>query len=116
MNQDLATSPHPPPMPDLDCLLTVALPRALEEELLDLLRQHPALVPGFSVLHGHGMGADVTLATMMERVEGRARRVFVSMAMRSSDVPALVAHLRAAFHAPEVFYWAVPLLAAGRLV
>jgi hypothetical protein len=99
----------------LDCLLTVALPRALEEEFLDLLRQHADLVPGFSVLQGHGLGADATLSTAMERVEGRARRVFVSMVLRQDQMPHLIAHLRAAFRSPEVFYWAVPVLECGRL-
>jgi hypothetical protein len=110
MNHDLNASDVA-----LDCLLTVALPRALEEEFLDLLRQHADLVPGFSVLQGHGLGADATLSTAMERVEGRARRVFVSMVMRQAQVPPLIAHLKAAFHSPEVFYWAVPVLASGRL-
>lgn len=112
MNQDL---PNPVDTPAPDCLLTLALPLALEEEMLDLLRQYPALVPGFSVVPGYGIGADVTLSTMMERVQGRARRVFVSLAMRSPDVPVLIHHLRQALSAPEVFYWSVPLLASGSL-
>jgi hypothetical protein len=98
-----------------DCLLTLALPLALEEEMLDLLRQHPDLVPGFSVVQGHGIGADATLTTMMERVEGRARRVFVSAVMHGRDVAPLVAHLREAFSSPEVFYWVLPLQEFGRL-
>jgi hypothetical protein len=112
MNQDL---PNPVDTQSADCLLTLALPLALEEEMLDLLRQHPGLVPGFSVVHGYGLGADATLTTMMERVQGRARRVFVAMAMRSHDVPVLINHLRQALSAPEVFYWSVPLLASGSL-
>lgn len=99
----------------MDCLLTVALPLALEDEMLDVLRQYPELVPGFSVVHGHGLGAGATFNTLMEQVQGRARRVFVSMVMRRADVPTLLGHLRAAFHAPEVFYWATPLLMSGRL-
>lgn len=116
MNQDQRIAAALASPVDMDCLLTLALPLALEEELLDLLRQHPTLVPGFSVLHGQGLGADATLGTLMERVEGRARRVFVSMALQRTDVPVLIAHLRAVVRSPEVFYWAVPLLACGRLV
>lgn len=112
MNQDL---PNPADAQRPDCLLTLALPLALEEELLDLLRQHADLVPGFSVVHGYGLGADASLTTMMERVEGRARRVFVSAVMHGRDVAPLVAHLREAFRSPEVFYWVVPLLEFGRL-
>lgn len=115
MNQDAHNPSEGLPAPDLRCLLTLALPLALEEEMLDVLRQHRELVPDFSVVHGHGIGSDAPLTTMMERVEGRARRVFVYMAMRSADVPPLVARLRDVFQSPEVFYWAVPLQDCGRL-
>ena len=56
-----------------DCLLTLAVPQALEEEILDLLWAHPEMVPGFTVLHGQGMGAHVALTSSMEQVQiGRA--------------------------------------------
>lgn len=115
MNQVPHTKVEGQLAPESHCLLTLALPLALEEELLDLLRQHRELVPDFSVVHGHGIGSDAPLTTMMERVEGRARRVFIYMAMRRADVPTLVARLREAFQSPEVFYWAVPLQEFGRL-
>lgn len=100
---------------DMDCLLTLALPLALEEEMLDLLRQQQDLVPGFSVTQGHGIGGHAPLTTAMEQVQGRARRVFVHMVMRSSDVTPLVVRLREVLQSPQVFYWAVPLQAFGRL-
>lgn len=106
---------HESPGGALDCLLTVAFPLALEEDLLDVLRQQHALVPGFSVVHGQGLGHDAPLTTMMERVEGRARRGFVSMVMRRDDVSLLMGQLRKEFPSPEVFYWVVPLLEFGRL-
>lgn len=101
--------------PGRSCQLTIAFPLALEEEMLDLLREHKALVPWFSVVHGHGIGVDVPLTTMMERVEGRARRVLVYVVMRSEDVAPLLAELRAVLKSPQVFYWVVPLQAFGRL-
>lgn len=102
-------------IPKVDCLFTLVLPRALEEELLDLLRQQSDLVPGFSVLHGEGVGQQAPLTTAMEQVQGRARRVFVQIAMRSEHVAPLVERLRAAMRAPQVSYWVVPLQAFGRL-
>lgn len=102
-------------MPMVDCLFTLVLPRALEEELLDLLRQQSDLVPGFSVLHGDGIGSQAPLTTTMEQVQGRARRVFIQIAMRSDDVALLVARLREAMRAPQVSYWVVPLQTFGRL-
>jgi len=116
MNQDINTPAGGFQIADMDCLLTLAMPLALEEEMLDLLRQHQDLVPGFSVIQGHGIGVHAPLTTAMEQVQGRARRVFVHMAMRSSDVAPLVARLREVLQSPLVFYWAVPLQAFGRLV
>lgn len=108
-------SPDHAETPAMDCLLTLALPSALEEELLDLLRAQNDLVSGFTVLHGYGLGANITLSTVMERVEGRARRVQVQVLMRAQDVAPLIARLRAALQAPHVFYWVVPLQDWGRL-
>lgn len=115
MTQDPNLSADNPWAAGMDCLLTLALPLALEEEMLDLLRQQQDLVPGFSVTQGHGIGGHAPLTTAMEQVQGRARRVFVHMAMRSGDVAPLVARLREVLQSPQVFYWAVPLQAFGRL-
>lgn len=116
MTQDPNLSAENPWATGMDCLLTLALPLALEEEMLDLLRQQQDLVPGFSVTQGHGIGGHAPLTTAMEQVQGRARRVFVHMVMRSDDVAPLVARLREVLQSPQVFYWAVPLQAFGRLV
>ncbi|MBU0588112.1 MAG: DUF3240 family protein [Gammaproteobacteria bacterium] len=115
MNQDTVTPFNACAEAGQSCQLMIAFPLALEEEMLDLLREHKALVPGFSVVHGQGLGGDVPLTTMMERVEGRARRVLVYVVMRSEDVGPLLAKLRAVLKAPQVFYWAVPLQAFGSL-
>ena len=98
-----------------DCLLTLAVPAALEEDVLDLLRTLPHMAPGFTLVAAQGMGAHIHLASSMEQVQGRARRVFIQIAMRSDDVAPLVERLRTAMQAPQVSYWAVPLQAFGRL-
>jgi len=102
------------PADGMNCLLTLALPLALEEEVLDLLRKHHDLVPGFSVVLGQGIGSGASLASAMEQVQGRARRVLVYAVMRDTDVATLVQRLGATLQSPSVFYWAVPLLASGR--
>lgn len=99
----------------MNCLFTLALPRALEDEVLDLLREQRDLVPGFSVVHGQGVGSGASLSTAMEQVQGRARRVLVYAVMREADVAPLVQRLGQALKSPGVFYWAAPLLASGRL-
>jgi hypothetical protein len=104
----------PNPLPAPDCLLTLALPRALEEEVLDTLMAHPELASGFTVLQGQGMGTHVELASAMEQVQGRARRVFVQVALAQARVPALIEILQQALENPRITYWVVPLLAFGR--
>lgn len=104
-----------PSVGGVNCLFTLALPLALEEEVLDLLREQRDLVPGFSVVHGQGVGSGASLSTAMEQVQGRARRVLVYAVMREADVLVLVQRLGQTLRSPSVFYWAAPLLASGRL-
>lgn len=98
-----------------DCLLTLAVPSALEDDLLDLLQQLPHLVPGFSLVPAQGMGAHIHLATAMEQVQGRARRMLVHMALQQAHIEPLLAQLRQALPSPQITYWAQPLLAFGYL-
>ena len=79
---DSAAAPAPAgaPSPN-DCLLTLSLPVALEEEVLDALLAHPELAVGFTLLQGYGMGTRVHLASAMEQVRGRARLSFVQIAL-----------------------------------
>jgi hypothetical protein len=106
------TDPHPS---EPYCLLTLALPLAREEALLDLLQDCPELVQGYSVLPAQGLGAGAALASVMEQVQGRARRVLVQAVLRQVDLAPLLSRLRAQLAAADVQYWAVPVLAVGRL-
>lgn len=101
--------PHPVP----DCLLTLAIPHALQEEMLDSLIQHPELAPGFTVLQAQGMGTHVALANPMEQVLGRARRVLVQVALQRARLPELIAALRRDLENPRIRYWVTPLLEFG---
>ncbi len=98
-----------------DSLLTLVVPSALEEDLLDLLRSQPRLTPGFTLVPAQGMGAHIHLAASMEQVQGRARRVLVQLVLRQVQIEPLIALLRQAFPTPQIAYWATPLLAFGRL-
>lgn len=98
-----------------DCLLTLVVPSALEEDLLDLLRGQPHLAPGFTLLLAQGMGAHIHLASSMEQVQGRARRVLVQLVLAQAQIEPLIALLRQALPTPQITYWATPLLAFGRL-
>ena len=105
---------HPDAIPP-DALLTLAMPRSLEEEVLDTLMAHPDLATGFTVHFAEGMGIHVELATAMEQVQGRARRVIVQIALARERLPALVALLRQELQNPAIAYWVSPLIAFGRM-
>ncbi len=98
-----------------DCLLTVSLPQALEEEMLDTLLSRPDMAPGFTVLHGQGVGINIQLSSTMEQVQGRARRVIVQIALSQTQLPDLLSVLRQTMPNPQIAYWVTPLLAFGRL-
>ncbi|MDD2545453.1 MAG: DUF3240 family protein [Burkholderiaceae bacterium] len=98
-----------------DCLLTLAVPLALEEEILDALLRWPELAPGFSVMQGQGMGAHIELATTMEKVQGRARRVIVQIALAQAHVAPLIGALKQTLASAQIAYWVVPLMEFGRL-
>lgn len=97
-----------------DCVLTLALPVALEDEVLGHLQEHPEWVSGFSVVAAEGFGAGAPLESALEQVRGRARRRLVTLLMQSHNVEALVASLRAEFQTPHMVYWVTPLIGFGR--
>jgi hypothetical protein len=99
-----------------DCVLTLALPVALEEEVLDCLQAHPEWVSGFSIAHEEGYGSGSRLHSAMEKVRGRARRRLITVVTQRPHADALVAALRGKFHSPEMAYWMTPLVAFGRFV
>ncbi len=109
-------TPHSPqPSSPPDCLFSLSIPPALEEEVLDALMALPDLAPGFTVVQGHGMGAHIELATALERVQGRARRSLVQIALPQNQVPRLLAELRTTLRDANLVYWVVPLMAFSRL-
>jgi hypothetical protein len=101
--------------PTYDCLLTLALPADLEEEVLDHLAGHPEWVSGFSIVHAEGVGGGTHLRSTMEQVRGRARRRLIQLLMRGEHVTPLVESLRATFRTPEIAWWTAPLTGFGRL-
>lgn len=98
-----------------DCLLTLALPDTLEEEVLDHLASTPEWVNGFSVVRAEGFGAGARLRSAMEQVRGRSRRHLIQILMRGQHVEPLVESLRSRFRSDEIAWWTVPLSGFGRL-
>ena len=97
-----------------DCVLNLALPVELEEELIDLLRGEGARVSGFSILPAEGFGAGARLVSAMEQVRGRSRRRVAQLLMHTQDVAPLVEVIRSALPSPEMVWWTVPVTGFGR--
>lgn len=98
-----------------NCLLTLSLPAALEEEVLDFLQEHPEWVSGFSVVHAEGFGSGSRLRSTLEQVRGRAQRVMVQTVMNDTDCTPLTQALFAQFPSDEIAWWTTPVSGFGRL-
>lgn len=101
-----------PPMHD--CLLTLSCPAEVEEELIDLLREHSEWVSGFTSLSAEGFGSGTKLHSSMEQVRGRSRRRLLMVMLAGTNVPPLLEVLRAAVPSDEVAWWTVPATGFGR--
>ena len=102
--------------PNYDALLTLAMPVALEEDVLDFLLLHPAWAAGFSVIDAQGMGQGAVLQSSMERVQGRSGRKLVMVAGNDVHLRLLLQALVREIRNPHVAYWISPVSSYGRLV
>ncbi len=96
--------------------LTLILPIALEEAVLDTLLEHPEWVSGFTSMEVSGHGQSQMMTTAAEAVRGRARRVRVDTVMARDEATLLLELLKANWPHPEVVYWMVDVPAFGRFV
>ena len=96
-----------------DCLLTLALPAALEQEALDLVLSEPGWVEDISIAHVEALGEHVPLVTAMEKVRGKACRSQLTLVTRSVHVAALTAAVTAAFPGTHTLWWTTALTGYG---
>lgn len=97
-----------------DCLLTISCPAGLEEELIDLLREWPDWVSGFTSLEAEGFGAGTKLHSSMEQVRGRSRRRLMQVLLADANREPLIAALRERLPSDEVAWWSSPVSGFGR--
>jgi hypothetical protein len=97
-----------------DCLLNLAFPAELEEEVIELLREQPELVGGFTILPAEGFGAGAQLHTAMERVRGRARRRLLQVLLPREHLEPLLAVMRERLPSSEVAWWTIAISGFGR--
>lgn len=99
---------------NFDCQLSIALPAALEEELLDLLRAQEQWVSGFSILHAEGYGTGAQQLSAIEQVRGRSRRRLVQILIQREFVEPLRTVIAARFSTSDMAWWLTPVLGFGR--
>lgn len=96
--------------------LTLILPVALEEAVLDTLLEHPEWVSGFTSMEVSGHGQSQKMTSVAEAVRGRARRVRVDTLMQRDDAAQLLELLKTNWPHPGVVYWMVDVQGFGRFV
>ena len=96
-------------------LLTLAAPRALEEDLLEQLLVHPEWASGFTLYEVEGHSQRGAHLSVQEQVRGRTDRFAVQVVIDAEHAQALLAHLKNRFPKRDVAYWISPVLEFGRL-
>jgi Protein of unknown function (DUF3240) len=96
------------------CLLTISCPGKLEEEFIDLLREHPQWVSGFTSLQAEGFGTGTQLHSSMEQVRGRSQRRVLQVVLNAENIEPLLCALRQQIPSNEVAWWTIPVAGFGR--
>jgi hypothetical protein len=98
-----------------DAMLTLAIPIALEEDVLDFLLQYPQWAAGFSIFDAQGVGQGASLRSTIEKVQGRSKRKLVIIVGFDAQLRLLLQALSKEIQNPDVAYWISPVSAFGRL-
>lgn len=99
-----------------DCCLTLIVPKALEENLLDLLLEHEALGRGFITAEVEGHGRNATYQSSAEKVRGRTRQVEMKIILQHADTHTLLQDIKQAFPRANIMYYAAPVTELGSLL
>lgn len=98
-----------------DAMLTLAIPVALEEDVLDFLLLHPQWAAGFSIIDAQGVGQGASLHSTIEKVQGRSKRKLVIIVGFDAGLRLLLQALSKEIRNSDVAYWISPVSACGRL-
>jgi hypothetical protein len=98
----------------MNTCLTIVLPKAFEEDLLDRLLEHPEWAPGFTSTDVSGHGRAVPCHGPAEEVRGRAARVQVQVVLDAAHAQGLLEYLKQHLHSGDIVYWLAPVTEFGR--
>jgi len=102
-------------MKELNCCLTLACHRKVEDRLVGHLLEHPEWVGGFVMHQAEGGSQKEKLPSMIEQVRGRSQRITLQIVMNLEDARTLVDHLKTEENNPEIAYWITPVIEFGRM-
>jgi hypothetical protein len=96
--------------------LTLILPLALEEAVIDTLLEHPEWASGFTSMEVSGHGQAMAHATTSEAVLGRARRIRIVVVLAPDAAQQLLDLLKSRYPHPEAAYWTTAIHSFGRFL
>ncbi len=97
-----------------ETLLTLVMPPALSDLLVDWLLEQPEVV-GFISLPVNGYGGEEHAMTAGEKVAGYRKGWMIQTHMRHKTAHELLKRLKETFAGSEIHYWMTPLIVGGHL-
>jgi len=97
-----------------EALLTLVMPPALSDPLVDWLLEQPE-VAGFISLPVNGHGGEEHAMSAAERVAGYRKGWMIQTHLPQKTACALLERLKETFAGSEIHYWMTPLIVGGRL-
>ncbi len=99
-----------------DCCLTLIVPKALEDNLLDALLEHETLTMEFTTFEVEGHGRNVIYQSSAEKVRGRAHRIELKIIMHHVDAQTLLRDIKQALPRADIVYYMTPVTEFGSLL
>lgn len=97
-----------------DVLVVLSASPALEEVVIDWLISRPGSA-GFTSLTASGHGSRHDRLSPAEQVAGRQRRVQFQVSLPHAGLQEFLESARREFAGTDLYYWVLPVLAAGRM-
>ncbi len=96
------------------CLLTIIVPVALEDSMIDWLLENP-LAEGFTSFPVSGHGASEQRLSLAEKVSGRSRRIMFQIHLDRAAADRILQQLKKDYANTDMHFMLYPLLDAGHL-
>ena len=95
-------------------LITLSVPPALEEAMVDCLLTFEA-EDGFVSFPVNAHDHRNTGLSIVEQVSGRQRKIRFQFYLPAADLPVFLERLRSDFSDTGIHYWILPVIRSGRL-